>query len=565
MAITEPIHILLIEDDEDDFLLTKGLLESVDGQAYRLDRVKSHPEALTYVEDAVADVVLLDYRLGQANGVFLAQQLRDRDYPAPIIMLTGQPDLDVDLEAMKAGSVDFLSKHDLTPQQLERSIRYAIRHARSVRAVGDTYQFLSDYLDALHQRIAILDDRGNILAVNKAWRSSADANGFAGSNHGVGMNYLDVCDRADGRDAFDAIRVADAIRRTANGEDLDFVLEYPCVSDDEESWFAVAVTPYRTPGALRVIVSHEDITRRIIAERELYSVAETMETLMSSSPAAIIGVDEDVRITHWSPAAERIFGWTKDEVLGKVSPLFAESEREEMLAYHQRTLGGEIVVGREVQRLTKDGGLVPVHVSVAPIVLANQKPRGALGIFVDLTARVQIEDELRRQEQQYRALVENLPDIVVRYDRDLRRVYGNAASNALIAERGGAEPGASLAEVGLPPAEVDRWTNYLRRVFQTGEPLDVEWNGPADGSIYETRLVPESAPDGNPESVLVVSRDITDRKRTEDERRFLTEASSRLASTLDLEATLKTLVELLVPRFADVCSVSLFDDGGVPI
>jgi diguanylate cyclase (GGDEF)-like protein/PAS domain S-box-containing protein len=155
----------------------------------------------------------------------------------------------------------------------------------------------------------------------------------------------------------------------------------------------------------------------------------------------------------------------------------------------------------------------------------------------------------------------------MRYDGELQRIYSNPAAKTLMPFAGGQHYDERLDQLGISRNQLERWRGRLQRALTTGEPTTYEWSAAPEGVevAYETRLVPEFSPDGSPESVLVVSRDISERKRREQERQFLNDASSRLAATLDFDATLKTIIELTVPRFADACSISLFDEGDAPI
>jgi len=123
--------ILLVEDDEDDYILTHALLSEVKPGQFELKWVDSYEGALAACEENDFDVFLVDYRLGRHDGLELAHELVRRGYRAPVILMTGQGSYDVDLKAMKAGATDYLVKNDLNPSLLERTIRYAIerRHA----------------------------------------------------------------------------------------------------------------------------------------------------------------------------------------------------------------------------------------------------------------------------------------------------------------------------------------------------------------------------------------------------------------------------------------------------
>jgi PAS domain S-box-containing protein len=144
---------------------------------------------------------------------------------------------------------------DITAQrQAEQGLRASERFARSV-------------VDSLKSRIAILDQSGAVLAVNKAWEEFAQEGGMAAVGGGVGLNYLSVCDRSREDDEGAASEAAAGIRAVLRGTMENFYFEYPCHSPTGERWFAMRVTPFAGEGSRRVVVSHEDITARKVAER----------------------------------------------------------------------------------------------------------------------------------------------------------------------------------------------------------------------------------------------------------------------------------------------------------
>ena len=125
--MTDNPRILLIEDDEDDYVLTKGLLVGIFGRDLRLDWVKDWRAALEAIEQEAHDVYLIDYRLGERTGLDLVAEATLRGHTAPMILLTGQDTRDIDLAAMNAGVADYLVKQQLTEALLDRAIRYAIK------------------------------------------------------------------------------------------------------------------------------------------------------------------------------------------------------------------------------------------------------------------------------------------------------------------------------------------------------------------------------------------------------------------------------------------------------
>jgi diguanylate cyclase (GGDEF)-like protein len=155
-------RVLLIEDDEDDYLLTCALLAEVFGDTFALDWVQSWSKALTVIAEARHDVYLVDYRLGERNGLELVREAVDLGSAAPFIVLTGQGSREIDLEAMHAGASDYLAKSEMTAPLLDRAIRYAIERHRSERRLAEMAQF--DQLTGLANRVLFRDYLRKTLA-----------------------------------------------------------------------------------------------------------------------------------------------------------------------------------------------------------------------------------------------------------------------------------------------------------------------------------------------------------------------------------------------------------------
>jgi diguanylate cyclase (GGDEF)-like protein len=125
----EPLKVLVVDDDEDDFLLARGLLSEVGGRKVDLRWAASYQEALRAIESGGHDVCLVDYRLGERTGLELLREAGRGDCKAPMIMLTSQNDYDLDAEAMRAGAADYLVKGRVDTSTIERSIRYALQRS----------------------------------------------------------------------------------------------------------------------------------------------------------------------------------------------------------------------------------------------------------------------------------------------------------------------------------------------------------------------------------------------------------------------------------------------------
>lgn len=128
----ERIRVLLVEDDEDDYTITKDMLAGQDRARFEVEWCSDFEDALATIGEERHDVYLVDYRLGSHTGLELVREAFAFRSRAPVLILTGQSDFEIDLEASALGATDFLLKQELNPYALERSIRYAIRHQQAL-------------------------------------------------------------------------------------------------------------------------------------------------------------------------------------------------------------------------------------------------------------------------------------------------------------------------------------------------------------------------------------------------------------------------------------------------
>lgn len=139
----QPTKLLLVDDDEDDYLIARGLLSDIKTQKYELKWASSYDEAVAVVPLFQPEVCLVDYHLGARNGVEFLRHLREMGCQAALVMLTGHGDRDVDMEAMEAGASDYLAKGKIDSLLLERAIRYAIDRKRNELALAEQARALA--------------------------------------------------------------------------------------------------------------------------------------------------------------------------------------------------------------------------------------------------------------------------------------------------------------------------------------------------------------------------------------------------------------------------------------
>jgi signal transduction histidine kinase len=151
--LDRPIRLLLVDDDHDDYVLTRDLLAESVHNRYQVEWISSYDEALEAICRDEHDVYVFDYVLGDKTGLQLLEEARCKNCPGPVILLTGQSDEAVDRAAMEAGAADFLEKSRIDSTLLERSIRYVLQQKRHKaeleRKVAERTTELAEANDAL--------------------------------------------------------------------------------------------------------------------------------------------------------------------------------------------------------------------------------------------------------------------------------------------------------------------------------------------------------------------------------------------------------------------------------
>jgi PAS domain S-box-containing protein len=133
----EVVKILLIEDDEDDYILTRNYLTSNEEIKYEIDWVVEYDKALARVKENHHDIYLVDYRLGAYSGIDLLKEARSIGCKKPMIMLTGQDNYQTDIDSMMSGASDFLIKGEINSSLLERAVRYNLERYNSLKSLEE--------------------------------------------------------------------------------------------------------------------------------------------------------------------------------------------------------------------------------------------------------------------------------------------------------------------------------------------------------------------------------------------------------------------------------------------
>ncbi|HLF08191.1 MAG TPA: PAS domain S-box protein, partial [Dehalococcoidia bacterium] len=167
------------------------------------------------------------------------------------------------------------------------------------------------------------------------------------------------------------------------------------------------------------------------AEEALRKTNETLQALVQASPVGIAILDPDGRVEMWNPAAERMFGWSADEVLGRPLPTIPDGKEEEHRALRERVLKGGASSGVEVQRRAKDGLLLDISLSTAPLRDLDGSISGIVGMMADITERKRAEETLREREGWLSTTMSSIGDAVMATDTEGRVTFLNPAAQSL--------------------------------------------------------------------------------------------------------------------------------------
>ena len=189
---------------------------------------------------------------------------------------------------------------------------------------------------------------------------------------------------------------------------------------------SLSVSPvFDSDGAL---IGASSIARDITAQKLVEeALRRANETSIYGSPVPIIAVDVESRVTMWNPAAEALFGWSESEVLGKRNPIIPEDGLAEAARLHARVRSGETLRGIETTRQKRDGSLLTISMSAAPIRDASRNVKGILGFLADISDQKRSEKALRQAEEKYRSIFENTMEGIYQTTPDGKYISANPA------------------------------------------------------------------------------------------------------------------------------------------
>jgi diguanylate cyclase (GGDEF)-like protein/PAS domain S-box-containing protein len=393
-----PIRVLVVDDDEDDFILVSDVLERIPGMRFETTWAPTYDDGLARASRGDVDICLVDYLLGAGSGIDLIRAAAAAGNRSPMVLMTGQGNPEVDAAALVAGAADYLVKRDLDPERLSRAIRYALDRARAYHALEEGEARWRLLFDRNPMPLWVYDvETLAFLAVNE---SMVDHYGYSREELSR-MTAMDIRP-PDEYEAFDAYR-----RQRPRGLIKAGLWRH---KKRDGSVIDVEVTSHSLVwnGREARLVLGLDVTERRRAENAVLEREQRLRNVLTDSIDALLVVASDNTVVFANPAAGLIFDAAPEALIGRPFPLPEVLESE----------------FSEAKITTAGGQTHAIESRVSETVWDEQLAR--LVALRDVTERHRSEERLRVLE---RAMESTTNGVLIADARspDLPTVYINAA------------------------------------------------------------------------------------------------------------------------------------------
>jgi len=260
--------------------------------------------------------------------------------------------------------------------------------------------------------------------------------------------------------------------------------------------------------------------------RRLQESEAHFRKLMEVAPDGILIADAQGRIVAINNQAEHMFEYLREELIGKpIEVLIPQRFRADHVGRSRGFLGDpgteRTISGAEVVALHRNGTEFPVELSLSS--LATREGNLAICVVRDITQRKAAEQTLLQRDQELRALTDDAPDIISRFDPQLRRIYVNHAITKVDGKPREFYLDKTFRELGKPDEFAELWESRLKEVFDSGKECEFEfhYDSTKGRRHYYAHLTPEFSVDGTVAHVIAVAPDITARVMAEEENKRL--------------------------------------------
>lgn len=463
MSDLQNTRVLIVEDDEEDFLLTRDLLRDIPGRRFTIEWARNFEEGLRAMSTNSQEVALVDFRLGAHDGIELLQAARAAGAEAPVILLTGAGHEDADHAAMKAGAADYLVKGQVESQQLDRTIRYAIERKRAASLAA----FEQARLAAFGAQVGlVLTQRGPMQVIlekcagamvqylsgglaqlwvynqsNETFELKASA-GTVNSQADSNTTMLEFKPLWEGKPVFISDVARDSTlqqRAWIRGEGFTSFAAYPMMLEDRLVGCMALFS--REPLDETVLQELASVANGIAlciqrkqAEDALDASESRYQSVVSSIREVVFQIAESGQWSFLNPAWSRITGFAIKDTLGTMFLDYLSSDTRDLVgAQLQKLLRGETEnCDIEAKLATQLGDYRWVEISLLLTCDSSGGARSVSGSLNDITDRKHAE----AQVQKLAAFPRVNPNPVLEFTRRGELSYANDAAAALVMSLG---------------------------------------------------------------------------------------------------------------------------------
>jgi PAS domain S-box-containing protein len=545
----QSLRVLIVEDSEDDALLIIRELKK-GGYNPVYERVETAAAMKKALKEKQWDIILCDYKMPKFSGAQAIALLKETNIYIPLIIISGTIGEETAIECMRSGAHDYIIKNRLSrlcpaiARELEEAeVRNKQRQAENALRESETK--LQAIFDKVGTGIFIIDTDTQIIT--EANQAAIEMTGLSKERIiGQICNSL-VCPALAGKcpvkDLGQSIHQSERKLLHADGHQIDILK---------------TVYPIKMNGRNCYLESFIDISNRKRAEGALKNSEEKYRSILKNIEDGYYEVDIKGNFTFFNDSMCRIIGYSPEEMMGMNNRQFTDKENAKKLfkTFNEVYRTGVTAKALDWQIIKKDETKRFIEVSVSLQKNSSGKPIGFHGIARDVTERKQTEEVLRRSEEKYRLIAENMADLIAVTDMNLRFTY---ISPSIMRTHGFTVEEAMNMTLDqfMTPGSMQ----ILLTVFE--EEMKLEAAGTADpgririlefeeykkdGSIIcvENSISAQRDKENKMIGILAVSRDITDRKRVEgalqeSEKYFkeITENSSDIIIITDKNGNIK--------------------------
>ena len=556
----KPLRILLVEDRENDALLLVNELKR-GGYDPVLERVDSRAGVKAALAGREWDCVISDYSMPQFSGLEALAELQSSGRDIPFILVSGTIGEELAVEAMKLGAHDYIMKDNLS--RLVPAIERELREAEAHREQKRTHEALSAIEERFRKAfefspmgMALVALDGHLLQVSP---SLCRILGYT-EQELVGMSFGNITHPDDLEE------YRKSIHKLVSGDIQAFQMEKRYVHKLGHSiWgqLSVALVRDAQDRPSYFISQIQDITEHKESGRQIRLLAEAL----SSTRDCFVLTDLNENILFVNPAVSETYGYTAEELIGKSTSILHSSRvSREILAEISRHTALNGWKGELLDR-RKNGSDFPIELWTSVVRDEAGSPVALVGVARDISDRKQAEQHLRESEEEFRLISENVADMIAVLGVDGKRLYNSPSYKEILGDPDALRGTDAFFEIH--PDDREKIKQVFEETVRTGIGQRTEYRFLLnDGTIrhIESQGSVIKNEDGTVSKVVVVSRDVTEKKRLELQflRAQRMESIGTLASGIahDLNNVLAPImmaIELIRTKVSDTDGKKLLD------